>query len=85
MDISTTPIYSELLNHFASNIFTPDGDLKWNPIDYTTRSWLEFEKDGELVYIEKDDSRKILALGSSIPDLEREYGEAHFFEDGHKN
>lgn len=85
MDISTTPIYSELLNHFASSIFTPDGDLKWNPIDYTTRSWLEFEKDGELVYIEKDDSRKILALGSSIPDLEREYGEAHFFEDGHKN
>ena len=85
MNILTTPIFNELLNHFSSNIFTPDGELNWKPIDYTTRSWLEFEKNGELVYIEKDDSRKILTLGSSIPDLEQEYGEAHFFEDGQKN
>jgi len=85
MDIFNTPIFSELLTHFSSNIFTPEGDLKWNPIDYTTRSWLEFVKDGKTVYIEKDDARKILALGSSIPDLENEYGESHFFEDGMKN
>ncbi len=53
--------------------------LRWNPIDYTTRSWVELkDKDGLINYLEKNDAPYQLAVDSSIVDLVKKYGEANF-------
>ncbi len=53
--------------------------LRWNPIDYSTKSYLEFKnKNEEITYLEKNDAPYQLGVGDSIKDLRDEYGDDNF-------
>ena len=82
LDNNTTPleyerfIQDELEKYHGTRFFDEDDNLLWNSIDYTTREWIEINKN----YYEKDDSMLCLTIGDSFPDLEKKYGELHFPE-----
>ena len=73
----------ELFDNFKYKLIDKaeeDGKLlRWNPIDYSTISWLEFkDKDGFINYLGKNDTPYQLVIGTSIEDLRNEYGDDNF-------
>lgn len=75
-------LFEKLKKERGSALFDEDGNLKWNSIDYTQRSWLEVpQRNDAPLYIEKDDGVRLMAVGDSIDDLRDEFGERGFPEE----
>jgi hypothetical protein len=72
-------IFNTLKNKFIQKAEDDYALLRWNTIDYTTKSYLEFKnKDGLINYLEKNDAPYQLSIGTSIKDLWNEYGDINF-------
>lgn len=70
-------VLEELGKKYRSNLFDKNGELQWNSIDHTMKSWLEIGG----TYLEKcagygSGAADILCVGTSLDDIISEYGEA---------
>ena len=73
-------LFNSLKDKFIQKAEDDYALLRWNPIDYSTRGWVEVkDKDGLINYLEKNDAPYQLAVdGHSFVDLVEKYGEANF-------
>lgn len=84
---SEEEILKELETKYHSNLFDKNGELEWNGIDHTMKSYLEIGDN----YLEKcngygsGDKTDILCVNTSLTDIIREYGEDNWEEKAEKN